>query len=75
MQHLFMMATIIRENQLKKMAKEIIAGLITVEQAMVDYNVSSGETVINRVEILKEEIKRQVSKVQSENVDLGVLAA
>jgi nitrogen fixation protein FixH len=75
MQHLFMMATMIRENQLRKMAKEIMAGLISVEQAMVNYNVSSKEAVINRVESLKGQIKRQTPEVQSETVNLDVMAA
>lgn len=75
MQNLYMMAALIREDQLNKMAVEFIKGLINVEQAMENYNVADAQTLIERVNRLKEETKRQSQKNQSVNVDLSVLAA
>lgn len=75
MQNLHMMATLIREQQMRKMAIEIITGKITIEQAMVQYNVTTNEAVILRVEALKAENKRAAVKNQSEGIDFNVMAA
>jgi hypothetical protein len=75
MQHLYMMAALIRENQMKRMAKEINAGLISIEQAMTTYGVFSKEAVIRRVEMLNQEIERHAEKNQWEVLDLKAVAA
>ncbi len=75
MQNLYMMATLVREQQMRKMAIEIITGKISVEQAMAQYNVSANEAVIFRVEAMKEEIKRAAVKNQSDVIDFNVVAA
>ncbi|MGI4022080.1 MAG: hypothetical protein ACRYFA_11275 [Janthinobacterium lividum] len=75
MQNLYMMATLIREQQMQKMAIEIITKKISVEQAMVQYNVSTKEAVITRVEALKEGSKHTSAKNQSETIDFNVIAA
>lgn len=75
MQNLYMMATLVREQQMRKMAIEIITGKINVEQAMAQYNVSANEAVIFRVEALKDEHKRATAKNQSEAIDFNVMAA
>jgi hypothetical protein len=74
MQHLYMMAALIRENQMKRMAKEINAGLISIEQAMTTYGVFSKEAVIRQVEMLNQEIERQAEKNQWEVLDLKAVA-
>lgn len=75
MQNLYMMATMVREDQLRKMAIEINSGTITIEQAMENYNVSEAQYVKDRVRLFKEEIRRQSERNHSERVDLSVLAA
>ncbi len=75
MQNLHMMATLIREQQMQKMATEINKGLLNIEEAMVHYNVSTKEAVLIRVENLKEDIKRKAANNQAEAVNLNVLAA
>jgi len=75
MQNLHMMATLIREQQMQKMAIEINKGLLNIEEAMVQYNVSTKEAVLIRVENLKEDIKYKAANNQPETVNLNVLAA
>jgi nitrogen fixation protein FixH len=75
MQNLHMMATLIREQQMQKMAIEINKGLLNIEEAMVQYNVSTKEAVLIRVENLKEDIKHKAANNQPETVNLNVLAA
>lgn len=75
MQNLFMMAVLVRENQMKNMAKEIVSGLISIEQAMIDYNVASKKNVLARVERLNEELEYQALMKQAEVVDYKVIAA
>lgn len=75
MQNLHMMATLIREQQMQKMAIEINKGLLNIEEAMVQYNVSTKEAVLIRVENLKEDIKHKTANNQPETVNLNVLAA
>ena len=74
MQNLYMMTALIREQQMRKMAIEIIQGLINMEDAMQHYNVATREAVISRVEALKAE-KQPYEKHQPEEVGLSVLAA
>ncbi len=62
MQNLYMMATLMRENQMKKMVKEINAGLVSIEQAMAKYNVATREAVVDRVEKFKQEKRREEIK-------------
>lgn len=62
MQNLYMMATLMRENQMKKMVKEINAGLVSIEQAMVKYNVATREAVVERIEKFKQEKRREEIK-------------
>lgn len=75
MQNLHMMATLIREQQMQKMAIEINKGLLNIEEAMVQYNVSTKEAVLIRVENLKEDIKHKAANNQPGTVNLNVLAA
>lgn len=75
MQNLYMMAMLVREQQMRKMAIEIINGKISIEQAMTQYNVSTNEAVILRVEALKSENKRATAKNQSVITDFKVMAA
>lgn len=75
MQYLFMTATFIRENQMKKMAKEIIKGSISIEQAMINYNVFSREGVIKRVNMLEEELEYQDLLNQVKVTDYKIQAA
>jgi len=75
MQNLHMMATLVREQQMQKMAIEINKGLLNIEEAMVQYNVSTKEAVLIRVENLKEDTKHKAANNQPETVNLNVLAA
>lgn len=75
MQSLYMMATLVREQQMLKMAKEIVRGLISIDEAMVQYNVTSREAVAQRVENLKKEIKGRTSREQSGSINLNIQAA
>ncbi len=75
MQNLYMMAALVREQQMRKMAIEIIRGNINIEQAMVRYNVSTKEHVIARVEALKQENRRKAESHQQDNFPAGILAA
>jgi len=75
MQNLYMMATLVREQQMRKMAIEINQGSINIEQAMTQYNVSTREAVMERLENLKAENKRQSVSGQSESIDLNIMAA
>ncbi len=75
MQNLYMMATLVREQQMRKMAIEINQGSINIEQAMTQYNVSTREAVMERLENLKAENKRQSVRDQSESIDLNIMAA
>lgn len=75
MQNLYMMATLIKEQQMRKMAIEINQKLLTVEQAMIEYNVSTKEAVLNQVENLKRENKRPAASNQRESINLNTQAA
>ncbi len=75
MQNLYMMATLVREQQMRKMAIEINQGSINIEQAMIQYNVSTREAVMERLENLKAENKQQSVSGQSESIDLNIMAA
>ncbi len=75
MQNLYMMATLVREQQMRKMAIEINQKLLTVEQAMIEYNVSAKEAVLNRVENLKRENKRPAARNRHESINLNTQAA
>lgn len=75
MQNLYMIATLFREQQMRKMAIEIKQGLLNIEQAMDQYNVLSKEAVLVRIENLNAEIERLASRNQSESIDLNILAA
>jgi uncharacterized protein YccT (UPF0319 family) len=74
MQNLYMMATLVREQQMQEMAIKINQGNISVEQAMIAYNVSTQEAVVTRVEALKKQNKT-VEKYQNEADHTTVLAA
>lgn len=75
MQNLYTAATLIREQQMRKMATEINKGLINVEQAMDVYNVSTREHVIARIEALKQENRRKDEKQQPDNFPANILVA
>ncbi len=75
MQNLYMMATLVKEQQMRKMAIEINQKLLTVEQAMIEYNVSTKEAVLDRVENLKRENKRPAARNQHEPINLNTQAA
>lgn len=72
MQNLYMMATLTRENQMKKMVKELNAGLISIEQAMVKYNVATREAVIDRVEKFKQESRREEIKKRAKTFSSNI---
>ena len=75
MQNLYMMATLIRTQEMQKMAIEINAGLLNIEQAMVRYNVSTKEAVLTQIENLKSVNKRPAASRQRESIDLNAQAA
>ena len=58
MQNLYMMAVQIREQEMRKMAIQITKGLLSIEQAMLNYNVSTEEAVLKCVK----DFKRQNTK-------------
>jgi len=72
MQYLYMMATQVRENQMKKMVKELNAGLVSIEQAMVKYNVATREAVVERVEKFKQENRRQEIKKRAKTFSSNI---
>ncbi len=75
MQNLYMMATLVREQQMRKMAIEITKGLISAEQAMLAYNVSTREAVTARVEALKKENQRKAAREREDNYPFQISAA
>lgn len=75
MQNLYMMAALVREQQMQKMAIEITQQLLSVEQAMIKYNVSTEEGVINCVENLKSKNERPTAKNQRGYINLKAQAA
>lgn len=75
MQNLYMMATLIREQQMRKMAIEINQEIMTIEQAMIAYNVATKEAVLNRLENLNKENKRPAANHQQESISLKAQAA
>lgn len=75
MQNLYMVATLIKEQQMRKMAIEINQKLLTVEQAMIEYNVSTKEAVLDRLENLKRENKCPAARNQHGSINLNTQAA
>ncbi|MGI4728315.1 MAG: hypothetical protein ACRYGB_07065 [Janthinobacterium lividum] len=75
MQNLYMMATQIREQEMQKMAMQITSGSLSIEQAMLHYNVATKEAVLQRLETLKSGSNRFAEKNQSEFIDMNVQAA
>lgn len=70
-----MMATLIREQQMLKMAIEITKGNISVEQAMLAYNVSTEKAVMAKVESLKKENQRKAAREREDNYPFQISAA
>ncbi len=75
MQNLYMMAALIKEQQLRKMAVEINQKLLSIEQAMIEYNISTREAVLDQLENLKRENKHQATGNQHEAINLNTQAA
>lgn len=69
-----MMAAVIKEQEMQKMAIQIIRGLLTVEQAMIQYNLTTEESVSTQVKIYKK-ISKNAGKQQSDFADMNVQAA
>ncbi len=75
MQNLYMMAVQIREQEMQKMASQITQGLLTVNQAMLQYNVAAKETVLKRVDDFKRQNNPAAAKRQPDFTDVNVQAA
>ena len=75
MQNLYMMAMLVREQQMKEMAIQINKGNISIEQAMLTYNVSTKEAVMARVEALKKENKRKAARERDDSYPFQISAA
>lgn len=75
MQNLYMMAVLIREQQLAEMANQITIGFMSIEQAMSNYNVTTKEAVVEKIEILKRKNQHAAAKNHSDTLNLNVQAA
>lgn len=75
MQNLYMAATFIREQQMLEMAVKINKGELSIEEAMLAYNVSTKEAIVERLENLKTMQKRGTATQIAASADMGFLAA